>query len=74
MRKIKKPVGRPLALSENQEKQLIDFIISKKETGKFMIQRQILNYIEEVFEKILTTGWLSSFLSRNSNIIIKTTI
>ena len=74
LRKIKKPVGRPLALSENQEKQLIDFIISKKETGEFMTQRQILNYIEEVFEKILTTGWLSSFLSRNSNIIIKTTI
>ena len=73
-KKSKKSVGRPLSLNENQEKMLIEQIISKKETGEYMTQRQILNYLEEKFSKVMTTGWLSSFIAKNSNVLAKTVI
>ena len=72
--KKKKPNGRPLKLSDEEEIHLLQVIISKKDSDEYMTLSQILRYAEETFKISLTRGWLNSFFTRHKNKIIKTII
>jgi hypothetical protein len=57
---------RPMSLTIEQEQIVCAFIRDGSDTGNYVTQRQLLNYIEENFQKTLTYGWVESFLSRHA--------
>ena len=72
--KQKKANRRPLKISNEDEKQLIQVIHSKKDTSEYMTLSEILHYVKETFKISLTRGWLNSFFNHHINEITRFTI
>jgi hypothetical protein len=60
-----------LTLILEQELLACDFICEGSQTGNYVTQRELLNFVEERFHVTLTHGWISTFLSRHSEIMGK---
>jgi hypothetical protein len=58
----KKPLCRPPTLYSHQEENIVHFIQDGFDYGNYVTQREVLNYGEQNFGKILTCGWLWTFL------------
>jgi hypothetical protein len=57
----KREPHRPLALGPDREADIVRFI--REQFGS--TQRDVLNYVEERFNKTLTYGWVTQFLDRH---------
>jgi hypothetical protein len=53
---------RPPTLTLEQEEAACQLIWNATSTGNFVAYRELLNFIETEFRKILTSGWVKSFL------------
>lgn len=62
-----KPLGRHAALDDEIENQLIRMLIEKSDNSQGLTQRELLNFINENYNKILTRGWVNNFLLRHSD-------
>jgi hypothetical protein len=58
---------RPLTLDLEQESDVIGFIHEQFASQHYVTQRELLNYVEEKFAKILTSGWMQRFLDRHKS-------
>jgi hypothetical protein len=68
------PPHPPLKLNEDQERSVLEFIQNGFTSGNYVTQREILNLVEERFQKTVTSGWLASFLDRWQDHIIRTVV
>jgi hypothetical protein len=53
----KKPPYRPTTLDSHQEENVVHFIQDGFDSWNYVTQREVLNYVEQNFGKILTYGW-----------------
>jgi hypothetical protein len=62
--RARKPQNRhhPLKLDEAHEKSVLQFVQDGSTSGKYVIQREVLSFFEEHFQKTVTYGWLAPFL------------
>jgi transposase len=58
------PVGRPRKLSEDQEKEILDWILDLGSSLRYPTKREVLDEIENRYGKALSYGWLHDFLGR----------
>jgi hypothetical protein len=70
----KKESHRPLALDPDQEADIVRFIRERFGSQNYGSQRDVLNYVEERFNKILTYGWMKRFLDRHKSEVSGVTI
>jgi hypothetical protein len=56
---------RPLTLDSHQEENVVHFIQDRFDSGNYVPQREVLNYVDQNFGKILTYGWSRIFLDRH---------
>lgn len=61
------PLGRHAALSEEIELELISMLIQRGDEAHGLTQNELLHFIEEHYEKILTRGWVNYFLIRHKD-------
>jgi hypothetical protein len=73
-RKVQKPPHPPVALPEDQERSVLQFIQSGFMSGNDVTYREILNLVEERFQKTVTYGWLASFLDLRQDSLIRTVV
>ena len=66
-----KPLGRHAALEDEIEIQLIRMLIEKSNNSQGLTQKELLNFINENYHKILTRGWVNYFLLRHSDEVKK---
>jgi hypothetical protein len=60
----KKEPHRPLALDPDQEAGILRFVRERFGSQNCATQRDVLNYVEERFNKTLTYGWMKRFLDQ----------
>jgi hypothetical protein len=73
MKKKKEP-HRPLALDPDQEADVVRFIRERFGSQNYATQRDVLNYVEERFNKTLTYGWMKRFLDRHKSDVSDVTV
>jgi hypothetical protein len=61
----KRPPHRPPTLDSHQEENVVHFIQDGFDSGNYVTQSEILNYVEQNFGKILTYGGLRIVLDRH---------
>lgn len=72
--KIQNKVGRPFIFAQEIEILIVQEISSKRNTHEFMTIPEILRYIEETFNKVLSRGWANTFIDRHKEEIEKAII
>jgi hypothetical protein len=65
---------RPLALDPDQEADIVCFIREQLGSQNYATHRDILNYVEERFNKTLTYGWMKRFLDRRKTEVSGVTV
>jgi hypothetical protein len=70
----KKHSDRPLTLDSHQEENVVHFIQDSFDSGNYVTQSEVLNYMEQNFGKILTYGWLRTFLDRHRSQVTRTIV
>jgi hypothetical protein len=63
----KKELQRPLALDLDQKADVVCFIRERFGLQNYATQRDVLNYVEERFNKTLTYRWMKRFLDRHKS-------
>jgi DNA relaxase NicK len=53
----------PLALTEDQEADIVQNILHCTSGGIFMKKSELLDQIESVYKKVLTFGWVHHFVT-----------
>jgi transposase len=66
--------GRPPILTEDQERELVTLLSSTPPNRQFFTKRELLDEVERRYGKILTYGWVETFLARHSEQITTATI
>jgi hypothetical protein len=62
-----RPVGRPHKLTDDQERELITTILSAASDLNFLTKRAVLDLVEHRYGKLLTYGWMHTFLARHQD-------
>jgi transposase len=70
----KKKSHRPLALDPDQEADIVRFIRERFGSQNYATQRDVLNYVEERFNKTLIYGWMKRFLDRHKSEVSGVTV
>jgi hypothetical protein len=70
----KKGPHRPLALDPDQKADIVRFIRKRFGSQNYATQRNMLNYVEERFNKTLTYGWMKRFLDRQKSEVSGVTV
>jgi hypothetical protein len=63
----KKEPHRPLALDPDQEADIVRFIRQQFGSKNYATQRDVLNYVEERFNKTITYRWIKRLLDRHKS-------
>jgi hypothetical protein len=63
----KKEPHRPLALDPDQEADIVRCIRERFRSQNYATQRDVLNFVEQQFNKTLTYGWMKRFLDRHKS-------
>jgi hypothetical protein len=58
-------VGRPPALTGEQEDEVVQNLLRRASQGLFMKKSELLDEIEKVYGKVLTHGWVKRFITRH---------
>jgi hypothetical protein len=66
--------GRPAALSEDQEVEIVQNLLRRASEGLFMKKSELLDEIERVYGKVLTFGWIHRFVTRHQDEIATGTV
>jgi transposase len=65
---------RPPVLTKDEESAVIRLIRDGYNSGNYVTQRNILNFVESQFQKCLTYRWVEYFLQRHVDIVCKKTL
>jgi hypothetical protein len=60
----------PLSPVEDQERELVEFLLSTAESGQFPVKRELLAEVKRSYGRILTSGWVQTFLARHTEQIM----
>jgi hypothetical protein len=70
----KKEPHRPLVLDPDQEADIVRFSRERFGSRNYATQKDVLNYVEEPFNKTLTHGWMKRFMDRQKNEVSGVTV
>jgi hypothetical protein len=71
---LNQPIDRPHKLTDDQEREVIEMLLTTVNEPNFPNKREVLNEIENRYHKVLTYGWIREFLRHHQDAIAYVTV